>query len=406
MLRFVRDVVRDHTTTVDIAFGVLVGLVFLIGPILLPAEAWEDAPFDLRLDPTGVVFTVVLAFALIRVRRRPAAVLAAATAIGAASLGGGHILPIAAVALSVAMYTYTFRAPFLRALAVAGLVSVVLAGASLIARPWDLPENVLLWLWTVTAVGVAIAAHRSTVVALEDRARRAEVSREDIARRRVAEERLRIARDLHDVIAHQVAVMSVQAAAASHLMERDPAAATDALGHVREAGRTVLVELQSVLGVLRQDGAVLPTSPSPGLAGLDQLVESFRRFGALIEVDVPERLPLLPESVDLTAFRLVQEALTNVHKHAFGAPTVVTLTALPTGIVVDITNTAGGADVDPDPVIDGAPAEAVPVGSGLGLVGMRERVGAVGGALEVGPTPEGGYRVLAQLPVAQQAVRA
>jgi hypothetical protein len=152
-------------------------------------------------------------------------------------------------------------------------------------------QDVVLWLWLATAAAASISSKRAAMVALEDRARRAEETREETARRRVAEDRVRIARELHDVIAHHVAVMSVQSGVAEHLVERDPAAAREALHRVRAAAKSVLSELQSVLGVLRQDESILPTTPAPGLGDLPGLVESFRAMGASVELVVPERTP-------------------------------------------------------------------------------------------------------------------
>jgi signal transduction histidine kinase len=230
------------------------------------------------------------------------------------------------------------------------------------------------------------------MVALEDRARRAEETRDETARRRVAEDRVRIARELHDVIAHHVAVMSVQSGVAEHLVERDPAAAREALHRVRAAAKSVLSELQSVLGVLRQDESILPTTPAPGLGDLPGLVESFRAMGASVELVVPERTPALSSTAGVAAFRLVQEALTNVQKHAAGASATVTWHIDGDEVQLSVTNARPPSE-HPHSL------RAAPVGSGLGLVGMRERVVAAEGALSSGPTAQGGFRVTARLPL-------
>jgi len=301
------------------------------------------------------------------------------------------------------VFGYALDQPRVRGLTVAGVTSVLLGGSTilvggLLRGEWGRP-NVVLWLWTATAFAVAVQGQRATMAALEDRARQAEESREETVLRRVAEDRVRIARELHDVIAHHVAVMSVHSGVAEHLIERDPAAARTALHEVRAAAKSVLTELQSVLGVLRQDESDLPTAPAPGLSGLNGLVASFRAMGSPVEVLVPDELPSLSPAADVAAFRLVQEALTNIRKHATGAPATVAVRTVGDMAEVAVTNRraprAGPASGSP------VPPQAL-AGSGLGLVGMHERVLAAGGSLETGATADGGFRVAAELPLAQE----
>jgi signal transduction histidine kinase len=301
--------------------------------------------------------------------------------------------PLAVVALTLATYGCAVAAPPSQVAWTMVVATVAVLAANAVAGRWGDFERVV-WLWTATAVAVAVRSRRTTIAALEDRARRAEESREQTARRRVAEDRVRIARELHDVIAHHVAVVSVQAGVADHLVERDPQAAREALGHVRAASRSVLAELQSVLGVLRQEEAALPTAPAPGLGAVDALVATSRAAGARVESDLPDPLPTLPPAADLAAFRLVQEALTNVQKHAAGAPVTVRVAVRSAAAEVAVVN--GPA---PDPAGAVGPGGPTPTGSGLGLVGMRERVHAAGGTVQAGPTGDGGYRVVARFPL-------
>ncbi|MFK4274107.1 sensor histidine kinase, partial [Streptomyces milbemycinicus] len=171
----------------------------------------------------------------------------------------------------------------------------------------------------VAAWAVAIVAGSELVRVRREQWARERAEREAAARRRADEERLRIARELHDVVAHHIALVNVQAGVASHVMDSRPDQAKEALAHVRQASRSALDELRATVGLLRQYGdPAAPTEPAPGLAVLDQLVDGFVRAGMRVEVrtEPPEALGPLPGSVDLTAYRVVQEALTNVHKHA------------------------------------------------------------------------------------------
>ncbi len=213
------------------------------------------------------------------------------------------------------------------------------------------------------------------------------------ARRIVVEERTRIARELHDVVAHRVSLMTVQAGAAKAVAAEDPEGALRAMGAVEEAGRQALDELRHLLGVLRPETDHDGLGPQPGLADLPRLVEQTRGAGldvSLATDGVPARLPA---RVDLFAYRIVQEALTNVLKHAGpGARTEVRLGTEPGGIVIEVLDDGRGAAVLPGS--DGAAAGA----RGHGIVGMRERALLLGGTLDARPRPGGGFRVAAHLP--------
>ncbi len=205
---------------------------------------------------------------------------------------------------------------------------------------------------------------------------------------RVSEERLRIARELHDVVAHNISLINVQAGVALHLMDAQPEQARTALTAIKQASKEALVELRSVLGVLRQVDEPGPRQPAPSLRRLTDLVERTRQAGLDVRVEVEGVPEPLPSSVDTAAYRIVQEALTNVLRHA-GASTAVVRVAYADPIVtVEVTDDgcgtpAGGGDE---------------LGGGSGLPGMRERVGALGGRLTVGPLPGGGFGVYAELP--------
>jgi signal transduction histidine kinase len=241
--------------------------------------------------------------------------------------------------------------------------------------------------WNAFAVGAGNAQRNriAYLAAVEDRMRWAEETREEEARRRVVEERLRIARELHDVVAHHMAVINVQAATARHFLGESPEDAAGALELVRSSAASVLEEMGSVLQVLRGDDRA-PLDPAPTLKELDRLVESFVSAGLNIErIDEGSVRPT-PESIQLAAYRVVQESLTNARKHGSAGATL-RLAYSPQSLEIDITNLFEPNNGPETP------------GQGLGTVGIRERVAAVGGAVEIGPTGYGQFRVFARFPL-------
>jgi len=208
---------------------------------------------------------------------------------------------------------------------------------------------------------------------------------EERERAAVAEERRRIARDLHDVVAHSVSVMTVQAGAARLLLDEEPKRAREPLLAVEETGRQALGEMRRLLGILRRAEGKAALAPQPGLARLDDLVAQARAGGLPVELTVEGERAALPPGVDLAAYRIVQEALTNARKHGGPARAHVALRYGREALELEVTND-GGASAN-----DGS--------GGHGLVGMRERVALYGGELEAGPRASGGYAVRARLPV-------
>ncbi|WP_197355656.1 sensor histidine kinase, partial [Streptomyces clavuligerus] len=215
------------------------------------------------------------------------------------------------------------------------------------------------------------------------------ISEQERTRRTLLEERARIARELHDVVAHHMSVITVQADSAPYRIEGLPPQAREEFTAIASGARESLTEMRRLLAVLRSESAGGELAPQPGLSRLQQLVEATVRAG------VPARLALgvapegVPSAVDLSAYRIVQEALANVVRHAPGAETRVSVTSDGTDLVVLVVNGAAGAPVSP---LEGA-------GTGHGLVGMRERVRLTGGTLDTGPLPDGGFRVAARLPL-------
>jgi signal transduction histidine kinase len=241
----------------------------------------------------------------------------------------------------------------------------------------------------VAAVLGRLARHRQAHLAyVEERALRAEVSRDSEARRKVGEERIRIARELHDLVAHQITLANAQANVAAHLFGTNPDKARTSLDEVVETTRHALDELRATVGLLRQhDDAPTPPEPAPGLALVPMLLESFRLAGLEVSVHHDGTAIPLPPAVDLTAYRIIQEALTNVTKHATARSAEVRLTWDTERV---------GISISDDGVRSHSPLEHSP---GYGLIGLRERTTAVGGSLTAGPRPEGGFIVTAHLPL-------
>ena len=211
-------------------------------------------------------------------------------------------------------------------------------------------------------------------------------TRAEEAKRRASEERLRIAQELHDVLAHNISLINVQAGVALHLMDQQPGQARTALSAIKQASNDALGELRSVLDILRQGNETSPLTPATGLSHLDDLVRKAKATGIEVSAHIEGDPRSLPAGTDLAAFRIVQEALTNVARHA-GPSRATVVISYGANLVVEVEDDGRG-------VPGGTTA-----GSGNGIAGMRERAVALGGSLEAGPKPDGGFRVVARLPL-------
>ncbi|QFQ96694.1 two-component sensor histidine kinase [Streptomyces phaeolivaceus] len=401
-----------HPTALDaaLALGVLVAMV--AGSFVDPHAEHGDKWGARTPGALSIALMVPAAAVLIGRRRAPMAVLAATSALTLAELVTGDPRTPVAMSAVIALYTVASTTDRPTTWRVGLLTMTVLTGTAMLAGPlpWYDQENIGIFAWTGMAAcaGDAMRSRRAFVHAIRERAERAERTREEEARRRVAEERLRIARDLHDVVAHHIALVNVQAGVAAHVMDKRPDQAKEALAHVREASRSALNELRATVGLLRQSGdPEAPTEPAPGLVRLGELVGTFHSAGLAVEVVRADEGVTLPAAVDLVAYRVIQEALTNVHKHA-GEEAKAEVSVVRVGSNVEVTvldNGTGDTGGDGDGDEEGAG------GGGHGLLGMRERVAALGGALTTGPRYGGGFRVHAILPLktrttaAEQVVR-
>ncbi len=378
-----------HPVACDHALALFVLAINLIQP----GDLHGNEQIDLTV--TDVVLIVIAAGALIFRRQAPLVVLGITTLAAIAyTINTGVKSPIV-LALTCAIFTVVAqldRRTRSIAVIVTAVVMIGVAFAFTDGNVLDSLSTAVLVL-LAAAIGEAIRYRRAYQEELEDRVRRAEQSREEEAERRVIEERLRIAHELHDVIAHHIALMNVQAGVASHLLREQPDEADRALALVREGGRTVLRELTVLLGVLRRSGdGTLPTAPTPSLQEIGALIESFTAAGLVVDWQPPASGPL-PDVIELTAYRILQESLTNVVKHAPGAVVQICFEQQRGSLTIEITDDGGHPGT---PYRSAAVAAA---GAGHGLLGMRERVTAVGGDLTVGPQPHGGFRVRAVLPL-------
>jgi signal transduction histidine kinase len=375
------------------ADAVLAVAVFLLTAFVV------DGPGDtVVMRPIGdVPIAVLLVFALASAalywrRRAPLVVLGVAVVAWAVTVGSGYA-DLGGVAI-IALYSAGRYATEDRwgQVGVAAAIAVVSLDGLTNPAPWG--EAVL------GAVVMFVAWYVGRRVRLRKQ-RAAQVLREQAAeaRRIVTEERTRIARELHDVVAHRVSLMTVQAGAAKAVAAEDPVAALRAMGAVEQAGRQALDELRHLLGVLRPETDLDGLGPQPGLADLPRLVEQIRGAGVGVSLATEGVSAELPARVDLFAYRIVQEALTNVLKHAGpGAHTEVRLGSDRSGIVVEVLDDGHDAAVMPGPGVAEGGAR------GHGIVGMRERARLLGGTLDAGPRPGGGFRVVAHLPTGGEPV--
>jgi signal transduction histidine kinase len=359
----------------------------LLAVALVGAGAAEvllgTAPEGALPQPFTLVLTVVGAGAIAWRRRAPRAVAlvtgAAATVLGIPGFPGTVSLPLA-----IALYTVAAERERTQALTVAAPVGLAAVVAPYATADFNWAEALLSFLLTA---GIPIGLGRGTY------ARRARIrrDRELAAQTAVAEERVRIARELHDVVAHSMSVMVVQAGAARAVASRDPAALDEALGNVEAAGRAGLAEMRRLLGVLRQDGEEPALSPQPGLANLDDLLARTRAAGLPVEAIIEGTPRPLPAGVDLSAFRIVQESLTNALRHAGDAHARVLLRYLDDVVEIEVADDGLGPVTGDD-------------GRGHhGLAGMRERAGLCGGTVVAGPREGGGFVVRALLPTGEHA---
>jgi signal transduction histidine kinase len=407
VLRLLRDAPGPPTATV-------VSLPKLRQPpVRLPASPSVDVAIGLAYLAAGEalllstpsyggsrlpgVLLVALSSAALAMRRRSAAGALLVTTGAVATeqlidfpLGVGDSPPALWLAPAVAAFTVGVRCPPQRAAAALIVAAVLAAGLESIRTD----QGIAWWLFAYTLLfgvlvlsGHAVRRHREHAQMLRLLTTRLRKEQEALTRLAIVEERTRMARDLHDAIAHGVSVMVLQAGAAEHMLERSPARAAEAVGAVHATGQTVLAELARLLGLF-DDGEASPRAPEPTLTRLDELLARVRTAGLPVVLRTNNRSPDLPAGVDASAYRIIQEALTNTLKHAGSVPTEVSVRYEPAAVSIEVRSEAA-----PGPAQRGGQG-------GHGLVGMRERVEVYGGELDAGPEPGGGYAIRARLPTA------
>ncbi len=384
-----RTTVDRHPLAVDSALAAAI----VVSTVVIPHPDAHGG----RVPVAALALSGLAGLAQVARRARPRASFAVTALMSSAALVAAQGQPVYTIAICLAVYTAavmtdrpaTIRA-FLVALAALFAASAVVAAALVPASqvPQYLLDATLSSAATIgiaAAVGDAVRSRRAYIIAVEERAVRAEQSREEEARRRVVEERLRIARELHDVVAHHVAIVSVQAGVADHLMFKQPHAAQVALHHVQHASAAILTELAGILNILRQpEDSEAVSPPAPRLRELHRLVGAYVEAGLPVEVSTAGQPRALSGSVDLVAYRILQEALTNAHKHGTDAAHV-TVCYTPNSVVLEVVNNVRR------PIATSRDA-------GYGVQGMRERAAAVGGELQIGDDPDGRFRVRLTLP--------
>jgi signal transduction histidine kinase len=380
-------VTRPPFTRIDVGVAAAVAGVAVV-------EAATNAA--IAPEPAAVACELGMAAALLWRRRSPLAVVSAAAVLQVSEAAAGVPLeqPVVPLLASViAIYALMTTASAVHA-AAGGVIMLVAVGAETIIQHKGFANFAFALVFLVGAVIVGRTVHSRTqhAVELAERAHTLERQQRLTAQLAVQEERTRIARELHDVIAHAISVMVVQAGAAEQTVERDPRRAMAAMRAVQATGREAVGEMARLLGILREDGVEIGLTPAPGLADLPALVEDARRSGLEVDLHVEGYPRPLPPGAELSTYRIVQEALTNVRKHAGHAHAAIRVVCSDVDILADVHNDAVG---------DAEGSTRVP-GAGHGLIGMRERVGLYGGTLIAEPTDAGGFRVCAQIPLAQQ----
>ena len=375
----------------DVLLAVSVAVFQLLGTYRASGNQPGTRPLG---DPDGLAYLLLTAGGLILlVRRRwPVAVFLATTAIGLVYYAAGYPDGPTTIGLFVATYTLTAEGDGRRSLRLAAVGIALLAVGWLLAADLDSFNPVG---WVLFRIGTAVMAatlgesvRGRRVLAAEAvaRAERAEQTREEEARRRVDAERLRIAREVHDTVAHAIAVINVQAGVTAHVLDKRPQQARETLVTIEQTSARALEELRATLGMLRD--AEDRRAPAPGLGQVEELVGMAREAGLDVKLEVASPPRNLPSAVDQAAYRILQESITNVIRHAGPARVTVSLNYRPDELELRVADDGRG------PRDAGHGAEG-----GQGIVGMRERAALLGGELAAGPRPGGGFQVRACLPL-------
>jgi signal transduction histidine kinase len=369
----------------DVALAMAAAVLMVLGTS--GVSAGDHPP-----DPLGWLLLVTAAAILAFRRLWPTAVMWATIATGFIYDAFGN--PGALYTVAIGLGIYSVAAAGRRWTAVTGVLVAfgVFFAADLVAETGHMitGEGALWfagWMTAAVLLGEVSRGRSEYLAAVELRAVEAERTREEEARRRASEERMRIARELHDVLAHSISIINVQAGAALHHLDTNPDQAREALLTVRKTGKQVLRELRSSLGVLRDPATDIgaPRAPTPGIDEIDHLIAATRQAGIDVTLKRHGDLDAIPADISLVVYRIVQESLTNVTRHAGAASATVTIDHQPGELLVRVDDDGSGSLTEPS--------------HGHGLIGMKERVTALGGHLDAGSRQEGGFRVEGLIPL-------
>ncbi|MPY96215.1 MAG: sensor histidine kinase [Acidimicrobiia bacterium] len=358
-------------------------------------DAWWNQAGTRQADALTFLVAAVSIAALLARRRRPLAVALVCGAGLSVWFAVGHHGELLNLPTMVALYTVAVQGTRRRSVIVGAIASIWSAGLAVVfADPVGSPMLELIWPLIPVLLGEVVRARQELLAEYGQRAARAEADREAEAQRRVQEERLRIAREFHDIVAHTMVAVNLHMSVAVKAFGSRPEVAEQALVQARASSREALAELRATVGLLRDEHGPTSSAPAPTLDQLGELVEGARAGGLEVAAEVVEGSGELPGVVGLAAYRIVQEALTNVVSHARARRVAVRVASDGERLVVEVVDDGVGPAR-----LTGGGDRSVADRSGLGLVGMAERVAALGGTLEHGPGALGGFRVRASLPL-------
>lgn len=389
MTSYLERFTERHAKAAEVVLATALAACMVLGG---EVSTSESSPPRTQSVP-GILGLVCLA-ALLRVRGHPRTALVVTTPAAAVLTALGYLpsplllAPVMAALYWLAILTDSRTAARYCYGAAAVLVATSLSGAPLGDDFMLRTLGTVLWLLLPMSLGITSRFRRAYLASAQARAAHAERTREEEARLRVAEERMRIARELHDAVAHHMALANAQAGTAAHLATTQPEQARRILTDLVGTTSSALLELRATVGVLREAGGSQadPPEPAPGLDRLPELVAACRSAGLAVTLATQGQARTLTPGVDLTAYRIIQEALTNATKHASDHAARVRLDYGDTRLLITVAN-------------DGPPLPPEVPGGGYGLTGMRERAHSVGGDLRAGPRTEGGFQVTAALPL-------
>jgi signal transduction histidine kinase len=401
---------RPPTAVQDVVLAVFIGLMQVQGTL----KVASDQAIPLTTHDHAVMGPLLFGSGLLlAVRRRfPIAVFGVTAAVSLAYYSAGYPDGPGWVAIFVALYTLTAHGDGTRSLRIATLGLGVLTVAWVLTADFSDPAR-LGWLFfrigaaiMATTLGESVRARRVLAAQAQERAERAERTREQEAQRRVDAERLRIAREVHDTVAHAIAIINVQAGVTAHVLDKRPEQARQTLRTIEQTSARALRELRTTLDMLTESGDGHGLTPAPGLHQLDDLAAEARHAGLEVSVDTTGITRELPSALDIAAYRILQESITNVIRHAGPSRILIGVHYRDEELLISVADDGRGTAPAETNSIPSTRSRRPGDGSGRGIAGMRERCELLGGSLTAGPRPGGGFAVLAALPMRPELIPA